>query len=414
MNPSAIKRIAKELRNIACSISPISEKQDSFRIHDGVAYNITNEAAISFNEIIGEILKQEDYTRKFPSKYIDKKLKTVFAKLLSEENFNVENELTTLFTELTEFKQDSVIFLKVDGLILSACFSLGRVRFVPGDKYLIDDLNNKSSAIISTVKHGQAGKDSINEIISSQMKSELSGGCVAVVEANAEPVRAYEVGKEEVRRAIDLLRLSSKAIYSLSEDIRIGLKGEHPKAIRQGFVFSEKGLNTESDSVDSVIPFEINQDTLGRMNDIGIFKVSDALTKKQANNFEESLIRSIHWFSVALTQDENSNSFLFLIVALESLFKPEQGNSIGGTVAESVALLISDNLDGRKKLVSIVRKFYGKRSGVAHGGKKTISETDLYTLMNIAGTSIMESIEKISTFATQKEFMSWIEDQKLS
>ena len=150
------------------------------------------------------------------------------------------------------------------------------------------------------------------------------------------------------------------------------------------------------------------------MNDIGIFNISDALAKKQANNFEESLIRSIHWFSVALTQDENSNSFLFLIVALESLFKPEQGNSIGGTVAESVAFLMADNLEGRKKRISLVRKFYGKRSGVAHGGKKTISDTDLYTLINIAGTSIMATIEKLSIFTTQKEFMSWIEDQKLS
>ena len=211
MNHNAIKRIARELCNIAGSTSPISEKRDSFRIHDGVAYNITNEAAISFNEIIGEILKQEDYIQKFSSKYIEKKLKSVFAKLLSDENFNVENELTTLFTELTAFKQDSVIFLKVDGLILSACFVLGRVRFVPGGKHLIDDLKNKSSAIIDTVKHDQTDKDSINQLISSQVKSELGGGCVAAVEANAEPVRAYEIGKEEVRRAIDLLRFSSKS-----------------------------------------------------------------------------------------------------------------------------------------------------------------------------------------------------------
>ena len=178
--------------------------------------------------------------------------------------------------------------------------------------------------------------------------------------------------------------------------------------------FSNKGLNTESDSVGSVIPFEINQESLEKMNNIGVFKVSDALAKNQTNNFEESLIRSIHWFSVALTQDENSNSFLFLIVALEALFKAERGNSIGGTVAESVAFLMSDDLEGRKTIVAIVRKFYGKRSAVAHGGKKAISDADLHTLINITGTSIMVAIEKISEFTSQADFMSWIEDQKLS
>ena len=38
--------------------------------------------------------------------------------------------------------------------------------------------------------------------------------------------------REEVRRAIDLLRFSSEAIYPLPEDIRIGLKGDHPKSLK--------------------------------------------------------------------------------------------------------------------------------------------------------------------------------------
>lgn len=336
------------------------------------------------------------------------------AKLLSEDDFDLESALNSLVTELTDFKQNCVVFLKVDGLLLSLCFKLGRVRFVPGDKYLIDDLKNKTSVIIGTLKNNEEDRSGIDQLISQQAESEFSGGCVGIVEVNAEPIRAYEVGKEEVRRAIDLLRFSSKTIYPLKEDIRIGLKGDHPKTNRQGFVFSDKGLNTQGDSVGSVIPFEVNQSSLDRMSEIGVFKVSNALSKNQTNNFEESIIRSVHWFSVALTQDENSNAFLFLIVALESLFKAERGNSIGGTVAESVAFLMADNLEGRKNLVSIVRKYYGKRSGVAHGGKKTIPDIDLYTLINITGTSIMVAIEKLSEFTSQAQFMSWIEDQKLS
>lgn len=341
-------------------------------------------------------------------------MKTIFAKLLTEDEYKLEANLTELANELTEFRNECVVCLKVEGVLLSLCLELGNVRFVPGDEYFISELRSKASIIIDTIKSDNEGKESIKQTISQQITTELYGDCVGVITVNAEPIRAYEIGKEEVRRAIDLLRFSSKAIYPLKEDIRIGLKGDHPKTNRYGFIFSEKGLNTQGDSVGSVLPFEINQESLEIMENIGVFAVSMALQKKQSTNLEESIIRSIHWFSVALTQDENGNAFLFLIVALESLFKAERGNSIGGTVAESVAFLMSDELDGRKQIVSIVRQYYGMRSGVAHGGKKTINDTELSTLMNIAGTSIMVTIKKLDKFSSQNEFMSWIEDKKLT
>ena len=75
---------------------------------------------------------------------------------------------------------------------------------------------------------------------------------------------------------------------------------------------------------------------------------------------------------------------------------------------------MSDNREGRKNIISLVREYYGKRSGVAHGGKKSISDTDLYTLINIVGTTIKVSIEKLSEFDSQKQLMGWIEDMKLS
>lgn len=415
MNDQAIKRIAQQLRDVASGATSLpGNGSRTFQMHDGVTYSLNNEASILFNEIVGKILNHKDFEQKFSAKYIDGKLKLVFAKLISEEQNDLERELSLLIEKLAEFKQESVVFLKIEGVILSDCFELGRVRFVPGDKNLITGMKNKVSLIIDVLKNTDTEKENYKQSIGQDIELEFSDGCVGIVEVNAEPVRAYEVGKEEVRRAIDLLRFSSKAIYPLKEDIRIGLKGDHPKTNRLSLVTSKTCFKIEDDSEGSVFQFEINQESLKRMNDLGVFKVSDALIKKQASNFEKSLIRSIHWFSVALTQDENSNAFLFLIVALESLFKPERGNSIGGTVAESVAFLMSDNLEGRKKIISIVRDYYGKRSGVAHGGKESISDTDLYTLVNIAGTSIMKAIQKLSDFTSQEQFMSWIEDQKLS
>ncbi len=418
MKLKAISHIAQQLREVAnhtTKLGPgVHGLSSNFQIHDNVAYRLTIDASISFNEVVRKILKEKDFAEKLSAKYVDKKLKSLFAQLLSNESLDLEKELELLIDEFNAFKQNSAVFLKIEGVILSASFELGRVLFLPGDQHLVSNMQDKASTIIKSAKNDQETKEFLIQLTSQTVKDEFAGGCVGVVEVNAEPIRAFEVAKEEVRRAIDLLRFTSKAIYPLKEDIRIGLKGDHPKSDRTGFIFSEFGLNTKGDSIGSYLPFTITQETLESMRKIGVFAISSALCKKQANDFEESLIRSIHWFSVALTQVENSNAFLFLIVALETLFKTEQGNSISGSVAVSVAFLMSDNLEGRKKLVFLIRDYYKKRSNVAHGGKKTISDADLYTLIKIAGTSIMVAIEKLSEFNSQKQFMSWIEDQKLS
>ncbi|MES2721301.1 MAG: hypothetical protein V4624_10480 [Pseudomonadota bacterium] len=415
MNQQLIKKLADDLKSAAEGALPLGKGSEflGFQIHDGVAYSLTNEAARTFNEVASKIIGQKQFSKKFSSKYIENKLKTVFAELLSNQECSLENKISDLGDELSSFDQKNIVFLKIEGIVLSACLTIGKVRFVPGDEYLIQNINDKSSTIIKTSKNDDGSKERLQKLIEEQSRSEFQGGCVGVVEVNAEPIRAFEYAKEEVRRAIDLLRFSTKAIYPLSEDIRIGLKGDHPKTQRQGFIASETGFNTHGDSVGSIRPFKINEDAIRRMDEIGVFLVSDALSKKQTNNLEEALIRAIHWFSVALTQNESSNAFLFLIVALESLFKTEKGNSIGGTVAESVAFIMADNLEGRKKLISIVRDYYGKRSGVAHGGNKSISDSDLFTLINIVGTTIMVVIERLREFSSQKELMDWIEEMKL-
>lgn len=81
MNHQAVKQIAQQLREVAASTSPVGEQSSSFQMHDRVAYSLTNEASISFNEIIGKIHKQKDFVERFSSKYIHKKVKSVFAKL---------------------------------------------------------------------------------------------------------------------------------------------------------------------------------------------------------------------------------------------------------------------------------------------------------------------------------------------
>jgi hypothetical protein len=412
MHIQQLKNIAKDLREIAQKVTP--PNSFPFRLHDGIAYCLPNDAVIQFNQLINSILKQQDFKSKFSDKYIEKQLKAVFAKLLQSEDFDLEKSLSTLIATLDEFNDKTEVYIKVDGVDLSFCFTLGRAKFSPGDEYLLNYIEMKAWNIIKQTKNTDDEKVAAMEITTQTIKKEFKGGCVAIVKVDAEPIRAREIAKEEVGRAIDLLRFTSKALHPSNEDIRFGMKGDFPKSKRQIYAISENSLSPETDSIGSTQSLRIDANAMVKMNDIGVFALSKALQKQKTTQYEECLIKSVHWFSVSLTQNENCNSFLFMIVALEALFKPPYGSSISSTISESVALLLDKRLKQRKNIVKQMREFYGKRSAVAHGGSKNLTDIDLHILMSLVGQTLMICINKTSEFSSQEDLMTFIEEIKFS
>jgi len=53
--------------------------------------------------------------------------------------------------------------------------------------------NNKASTIIKTSKNNHESKKSVQEFVEEQSRDEFQGGCVGIVEVDAEPIRAFEM-----------------------------------------------------------------------------------------------------------------------------------------------------------------------------------------------------------------------------
>jgi hypothetical protein len=72
---------------------------------------------------------------------------------------------------------------------------------------------------------------------------------------------------------------------------------------------------------------------------MGVFELSEVLRKGKPTDFEETLLRCIHWYANSQIQVERENELLSLITSLEVLFT-RQGASIAITVGESTALYL--------------------------------------------------------------------------
>ena len=101
MNPNAIKSLAKNLRSIARKVQrPKDGGFENFRLHDGVAYSLPNPAARELNDLKRKFLKTNKWDERFSEKLISKKIDETFASLLKDENFNSEEEIENIATEL--------------------------------------------------------------------------------------------------------------------------------------------------------------------------------------------------------------------------------------------------------------------------------------------------------------------------
>ena len=414
MHATAIKKIAEDLLQVAKSVAPPG--QGGFmqlRIHNDVAYTISPEAATVYAEQVRLLLNHADFSEKFTEAYLTQKLDEIFAAVLNEKGgFQLEGALNKLIQDCANFNNPVSVFLTLEGVQLETNLQLCDVLLLPGTEAFLHEMSANCETIVSQSKGDLETKKMALDFLVEQCKKELKGQCVVTYVVNAEPSRAVERARLEARFAIDLLRFVSKHLYPLSEDVRIGLKGERPATRRTAFVLSSTNLSTKSDSLGSVLSFHLNSDALGKMDQLGLLALSERARTKKLSDLDKLIVRSIHWVSVALTQDEPETALVTLITALECLFKAEQGNSLGGTVAEATAFVLSDTSTGRRAIAKAMRDFYGKRSAVAHGGKKTASENDKALLIQYVSAVILVVLNEMAELKSQQDLMSWIDEKK--
>lgn len=412
MHHKAVSKIANALREVAASATPpTAGDRLPMRFHHGVGYCLPHESASLYSEQIRTILGHADYSKKFTEAHLSKKLDAIFAELLKDDSLDLEAQLQTLLQECDGFRGQATVYLALEGVQTNLCLRLGSIRIVPGGPELIGQLDEQAASVITTSKSDEPTKEYIATFLRKDFEGEFARDCAVIYSVNAEHGRALERAREEARFAVDLLRLMSKFSLPLQQDIRIGLRGERPHTNRSGFVFSDSGFNTSHDSVGSVFRLNLDAETIGKAEKAGLLKLSDRYLQGNLTGIDKILVRSIHWLSVALTQDEPESAVITLIVALECMFKSSAGSSITSTVCESTAFLLSSSKDGRLRVSAKIREFYGKRSALAHGGKKAVTDAERTLLLQYVAATIL-AVLNLEHIDSQDKLMHWVEEQK--
>ncbi|MBE7549350.1 MAG: hypothetical protein HS127_20230 [Planctomycetia bacterium] len=384
------------------------------------AFSLVDEIVDDYDELVKMLLREKNWGDKFSEKYIRKELQTIIAKIIksAEQQKDTNDLLEKFINSLVNYNKEWIVLVPLSGLVMKLnSVQLGKVTIYTITKEKAEKFFVNIDVIVKSMKYTEEEKQQIIQSLREYSKNTQNNIC-AEFRVIAEPDRALERAEEETLRVLDIIRYSIPSLYHDDQRVKVSLMGEITTIVKCSPMISSdsKSFTLNNQVIGPLIPFELSDNSMKQMEKIGAIKLLAILTKpkEQVSEFERILLRSVHWYSSSLTQYEIENQFLNLITCLETFLTPRDGNPIGTAIAEGVVILITTGVENRIALKKEIQKLYGLRSAVSHGGKKEILESDVKELNKIVRRLIMNMIRRIDEFKSQKELLSWIEEQKLS
>lgn len=157
----------------------------------------------------------------------------------------------------------------------------------------------------------------------------------------------------------------------------------------------------------------------GLFQSLGRPLFNDFLSKVSSSNdsMYGRMKNAIKFFSMALNADDAVSSFLFYVIAMESIFSRDKNNPIKVTLADLGAMLCFPPAQ-RLKAHERIRKAYDLRSSIVHNGVSFVPRKDVEVAKMLAARSIYSSLFLCHQLETgegklEDRFFNNLRDQKL-
>jgi Apea-like HEPN len=141
------------------------------------------------------------------------------------------------------------------------------------------------------------------------------------------------------------------------------------------------------------------------------------LERGDRSEFEDTILRAVHWFADSTYQLETSNRFLSLMTCIEALMNPSDKMDITHRIATNVATIVSSNLLQQgvaKHIRDVMISLYATRSKIVHGSEHRIHDDEVNELEQIARFLLRTIIPVAGRFKNSKGLENALSDHHVS
>lgn len=248
---------------------------------------------------------------------------------------------------------------------------------------------------------------------------------IARINAPGDLEKALSYARTQVNRALDVLRILCFPFYPFTNDCRIGIIGEISFDTSTPLRISQRRFAAQFvGATPAYWEPELRKGLLSKLEQHQR-KLVDKLilkTEDSCSNMEDKILDGIHWLGESTKPDTNRARFAKISFALETLIGGESQDEelkvrgVTAMLAERAAFIAGKDLDDRLAIDRSIRKYYGMRSDIVHGGKRDIILIDIDNfgiLVRRIAFALLGKLDELgSNLSTVEKLESWVKTQR--
>lgn len=296
-------------------------------------------------------------------------------------------------------------YISVTGLsLVQDSIQVGNVTFLKSSASVVGP--KARTSIPGIPKTSAKVKNNIPKLF----RQKFENHCIALVKMDEQDIKNAESKvTEEVEFSLNVLRfyLSMTTGDPFFHLMRTGMEGTTHTGLTAWIVVDEeKGRVTYASSRHGAISgYALDNDKYEDMKKHH-FETVEALLRKPANErsaLENSIATAIDLVGSAVNELTLRNSFLYLIIALESALLPRKQRDEVSNMSALINALFKAPTDRRAQVEKFVKDLYDIRSDIVHEGIDNVDHDVTYDAFRLAVRVIISMLPYTKTVKTKNE-----------
>lgn len=249
----------------------------------------------------------------------------------------------------------------------------------------------------------------------------------ARVNAPGDFEKSLSYARTQVNLALDVLRILCFPFGPIKDSCGIGTLGEVGFAKSTPVRINQKQFAIHFESpfdISGYAIFELRKHVLSKLKQPQWASINKLILKAEdsRSKMENKLLDGVHWLAESTKPDSDRARFVKVSFALETLVGGEPKDEelkvrgITAMVAERAAFIAGKDLDDRLAIDRDIRRYYGMRGDIVHGGEGDVSLSDINSfgvLVRRVILGLLKRLDKLrDDLATVEKLESWVRNQR--
>lgn len=361
----------------------------------------------SLRKLAESVFKIEDVRKAISLKTIEK----MICDWLKEKYLNKDLVCFSKYflSKAKELVSEVSVWAPISNLCIQEPSRIGKVIFRPITRDVIDEWERQRI-------EGAQDKEGIKKIVEKDLRP-FQGYAAATLKLTSERERAKELIIEEGNRTLSFLRIFTLAVIHPQVVSYFGIWGTaHIDGAHIVYLKNIKEYNGLTKLTLGPPPRTeiLNKEIVDKFFQIGLGTIDRLLNSDSPSAFSNDVLNALLLYSRAALSRDAADKLIWIFAALESVLLGNTSEIIQQNLAERVAFLIGKSVNDRKQIVKNVRNVYSLRSAFIHHGTSVADFEVLEQFMLNAWHTIIQLISTAEKFKSKDDFISRLEERKLS